>query len=384
MTYESISDPEMRKANSMATNQVTGTNAARTEPAAMKTERDAGKVLMLGGLAAGAVAGVLVLLMEKDDEPKSRTEQARKALEEVTETARKRGDKVEGELASTLAAFRGDAKKQGKKARKDARKSGKKLLKDADKRASKAATGLNDILSQARNEIRHTYEVAGKKAPDVETVLDEVRARAEELITEARESGRTLQKQTRKDAGKAKKDMASLLDVVKSRASDAEKVAESYVESTLLPKLKEFEKEAASAFESGKKRSKERGEEFRKHAESELLPQARESAEKLRATVEDQAKHLSENWEKGSHDAVEVLHDARETVESQAKDAGDAVKRGGRETRSLLVWLGLAAALIYWVFLDEEQQKKVQDLSMDLFGEAREMYSDLKGDNDSL
>lgn len=369
---------------SMATNQVTGTTTVRPEPAAMQTERDAGMVLMLGGLAAGAVAGLIVLLTEKDDKPESKVEQARKALDDAASTARKRGDKVESELATTLAAFRGDAKKQGKKAKKDARKGGKRLRKDADKRASKATAGIGEFLNQARDDVRHTYEKAEKKAPDVETVMEEVRARAEELMTEARESGRTFRKQTGKEAGKAKKDMVSLLDVVKSKASDAEKVAESYVESTLLPKLKEFEKEAASALETGKKRSKERGEEFRKHAESDLLPQAKESAGKLRTTVEDQAKHFTENWDKNSHDAVDMLHDARETVESQAKDAGDAVKRGGRETRSLLVWLGLGAALIYWVFLDDEQQKKVKDLSMDLFGEAKEMYSDLTGDNDAL
>lgn len=368
----------------MATNQVTGTTTTRSETAVMQTERDAGKVMMLGGVAAGAIAGLAVLLFEKEDEPRTRLDQARKALDDAAAAARTRGDRVESDLATTLAAFRGDTKKQGKKAKKDARKRGKMLRADADKRAAKAAAGISEILNQARDEVRHTYEQAGKKAPDVETVMEDVRARADDLVSEARSSGRKLRKQTAEEAGKAKTDMVSLLDVVKSKAADAEKVAESYVESTLLPKLKDFEKEASSAFESGKKRSKERGEEFRKHAESDLLPQAKENADRLRATVGDQAKHLAENWDKGSHDAADRLQDARDVVGTQAKDAGEAVKRGGRETRSLLVWLGLAVALVYWVFLDEEQQKKARELSMDLFGEAREMYSDLKGESDAL
>src|SRR5690606_3401266 len=104
-------------------------------------------------------------------------------------------------------------------------------------------------------------------------------------------------------------------------------------------------------------------------AEKDLLPQAKEQAGKARHEL-DETTHL----------AAQKLSVAKEAAGEQAHEAGEAVKRGGRETRSLLVWLGLGGALVYNVFLNEEQQRKVREIGGELFAEAKDMYADIKGD----
>ena len=54
--------------------------------------------------------------------------------------------------------------------------------------------------------------------------------------------------------------------------------------------------------------------------------------------------------------------------------------RGTRETRSLLLWLSLAGVLVFTVFLDEDQQKRLKEIAYEIFGEAKDMYADMKGE----
>jgi hypothetical protein len=237
----------------------------------------------------------------------------------------------------------------------------------------------------------------------VNELAKQLKARTDVAASDARERGRKLSQQVGKDATRAKGEAGWLVDTLKAKAVDAEKVAESYVESSLLPKLKDLEKEAASMIGTGVDRTKSRSQEIkqqaekdiipqakvsaeklRKRAQEDLVPQTRESVDKLKVTLGEGAHVAAQNLDKVSADSAKKLGEARVQVEKQAKDAGESVKRGSRETRSLLVWLGLAGTIVYNVFLDDDQQKKVKELGMELFSEAKEMYSDMKGNNDSL
>jgi len=93
--------------------------------------------------------------------------------------------------------------------------------------------------------------------------------------------------------------------------------------------------------------------------------------------VKDTTKEVVESV---SHDAEKLLSEAAHATAEKSKQAGTAVQRGSRETGSLLMWPGLAGILIFSVFLDEEQQKRLKEIGMEVFNEARDMYSDMKGD----
>lgn len=344
-------------------------------------ERNTAKVLALGGVAAGVASGLIVLLTEREKKekkkPVSKTEQARIAIEEATEKARLQGKSASTNLSSSLLGLSAEATKASKKARKDARKRGKKLSKKSQKDAEQTMAKIAGLLAAARQEAAGTYHSVEKQAPDMNKLAKQLRSRTDVAVGEAKKSGSTLRKQAKVDAEKARGEIGSLAGTLKSKAAEAEKMASSYVGSTVLPKLKDLEKDAVTALEIGKEKSQE----ARKAAEKDLLPQAKERADKLKHVLEDQGKVAAKTLEKGIPEASVKLAAAAESVEDQAKTAGQAVKRGGSETGSLLMWLGLAGALIYNVYLNEDQQRRVRELGAELFGEAKEMYSDVKGES---
>jgi|GEM_PF-2569733 len=383
-------------------------------------EWESGKVVLLGGVAAGLLGGLWVLLSERESkqEPLSNLEQARLAIEDAAARARSEGRKAGAELSSNLQGLREEGSKKGKRARKDARKKTSRAGKRAEKEAKARREHITALVAAAREDARGNLSNLQKNAPDVAELVKQFRARADEASTDVKKQGKHLKSRADKDVKKARKDVNSFVDILKSKAAEAEKVAESYIESNLLPKLKDFEKDAAGMLESGREKTdelrnhaeedllpqakeragklrkhaeedvlpqaRERAEKLRKQAEEEVIPQARANAEKLKATLEEQVTDAAENWDKNSAEASRRLNAAREAARVQAQEAGESVKRGGRETRSLLIWSGLAGALVYSVLLNEEQQKKVRQIGMEIFGEARELYGDLTSDGKSL
>ena len=104
-------------------------------------------------------------------------------------------------------------------------------------------------------------------------------------------------------------------------------------------------------------------------AKSDFIPNAQKATEELQHKAQEMGERMEADFE-----------EARHTAAAKSKEAGEAVKRGGRETRSLLLWLSLAGILVFTVFLDEDQQKRLKEIAVEVFGEARDMYSDMKGD----
>lgn len=291
-----------------------------------------GKVLAAAGVAAGLTAGAIALLTSKKEEiPTTRTESARQYLHAALEDAQK----------SDLAKA---ARKRSKKAEKTVRKQSRRMSKDADKlmqQSLKKATGSADA-------VRH--------------------------------------------------EVASVLDSFKSGQVDVSSFVEGFAESPLMARLREFGDEARVIAEQGKMKTAEAAHK----AQSDVLPQAKETAahmtkvgkgrvagvsEKARSEfiptaqqhAADASAHAKEVVSQVSVDAEKKLADAAQAAEEKRKQATAAVQRGGRETRSLLIWLALAGVLIFSVFLDDEQQEKVKNVALEIVGEARDMYTDMKG-----
>jgi len=383
-----------------------------------QAERNSLKTILMGGAAAGALGGLLVLLAERgkkdEPEPVSPLEQARMAIAQAAHRAASEGET------------------QGKKAKKRSQKMSRKARKEQER----TQANIMSLLAAARDDVRGTVSDARRQAPDISGIMNQARAGVDEAAKDARKKGKKLGKQVRESAQDSRKEAVSFVDMLRDRVSDVEHLAESYAESTLLPKLREFEKDASERVESGRKDARKRAEEARKHLEKDVLPQARKQAESVRKTVEDdvlpearermedvrkkareewipqakdtaeelrkraeqeylpearemvgqakvtlqkQADAAAESLQEGAEEASRRLSEVSETAKEQAHEAGEAVKRGGRESRSLLIWLALAGTIVYKVFLNEDQQKKVRETGMQIFGEAKEIYGDMKG-----
>ena len=317
-----------------------------------------GKVLAVAGVAGAAVAGIVALLTEKEEKPATKTEAARAYLQSALETA------------------------QGKDLAKLSRKEQKRARKNVRRGKTKA--------------IQHS-----------EDVMEQTRAKAKE------------------SASVARGEFSSFLNTLKGGGLELERLAEEFAESTVMSKLKEFGEEARVIAEQGKAKSAGAAHK----AQSDLIPQAKEAArhakesgkermvgvadkaktdfiptaQKVTADLGAQAREVADKTKTeflptaqkvtadvGAHardvagtvsaDAEKLLADAAHAASEKSKQAGTAVQRGGRETRSLLLWLSMAGILIFTVFLDEEQQKKLKEIAVEVFGEARDMYSDMKGD----
>jgi ElaB/YqjD/DUF883 family membrane-anchored ribosome-binding protein len=375
---------------------------------------DAGKVMAIAGGAAGALAGLWVLVSERQKEPEPATslDQARAMLREAADRAKKEGAGAGSSLLSSVEHLASDASKQGKKRKKKAAKKSAKLGKRADQHRSDAIDSLVQTLKSTREDVVKHY------GPELAGLIHQLREDAAGRLDEAKKRSGEYSSTARKDAEKARGEVSSLVDTLKSKAVDVEHQAEGLLTGVVAPKVTGLAHEAQSLLETGKGRSdelkkkaekellpearkraeelrtlaekdlvpeaKKRADELKKKAEKDVLPEAKKRAEHLSHAVEDQMKTARKTIEESSSEAALKLHQATENVEHQAADAAEAVKRGGRETRSLLLWIALAGVLIFTVFLDEEQQKRLKEIAFEIFGEAKDMYADMKGQDSTF
>lgn len=376
---------------------------------ASNPEQESLKILGLAGAAAGALAGLYVLLTEKKDEETLTDTRghATAARDEAIATLRSAWD----DARSTDTAKK--AKGKAKSGSNDARNELQSLLstlksesKGTSKDAKKATNSFMDSLKERIAELDDASRNAGDSATDqrdkaksgANSILDNLRTYGEDMEKKSRKNRKEAVKAAKKNADDAKSNASSFVDALKANASDLETAAGGFVASTLIPKLREFGDEAASMTEQGK----QKGAELSHKAKDDVIPAARDAAkqaveqgkqtstdfvEKLQKDyipqAQESAHHLSEAVQPQLQSAKESAAGAIQTGEEKAKDAGKAVKRGTSETTSLLVWLSAAGALLFYVFLDDEQREKVKQVASEIFGEARDMYTDMKGDTDA-
>jgi hypothetical protein len=397
----------------LAVNLPPRTNYTTTSDAPL----DAGKILAIAGGAAGAVAGLWVLISEreKQPEPKTTMEQARALIMEAAEKAKQEGSGIGAVLASNVEARAADAKKQAKKNKKKSAKRNSKMSRKVEAERKETVDRIVGLLKDTRQEVVKSY--GPELASLVQQLRDDAALRFDETRKRSEKASVAAKAVAKKDVARAKSDVLSLAETVKNRALETEHQAEDFVGGVIVPKLKDLGQEAQAVIGTGKGRTaelrhlgeeilpeaKKRAEELRKLAEKEIVPEAKKRAEELRKraeeelipvakkragelthTVEDGAKAAKQTLGATSAEAATKLHAVSGVVEHGASEASEAVKRGGRETRSLLLWVALAGVLIFTVFLDEDQQKRLKEIAVSIFGEARDMYADMKGEDSAL
>ena len=336
-----------------------------------RQESQNARVVALGGLLAGVAGSLYVLLSERERKPRTKVERARQSLEEAATQAREHALALESGLAHELKDVRARSAKTSRRARMDGSKLGMRARKQTKREAEEARERMAAMMLSAKEKGSKRLQGLEKQVPDVAALAQEFLGRTESSLGKAKESGSKSAKKAREEAGRAQQDIKHL--VVRAREEAPKRLHE--VETVVAPKVKDLEKQAADMLEL----SKERAADLRKRAEKDLLPEVRDTAEKVRSRVEDQAKVAATRLEHGSAEAVHRLTDATDLVETRAKDASSAVAQGGRDLRSLIVWLALGGALVYAAFLNDEQRQKVRAWANRLMDEASATYGDIKG-----
>ncbi|MCO5218453.1 MAG: hypothetical protein M9934_09775 [Thermomicrobiales bacterium] len=175
----------------------------------------------------------------------------------------------------------------------------------------------------------------------------------------------------------------SLLEAIKASGPEIERL----IEAEVLPKLKEFGEEARQMSEQGKLKSADLTQKAKtefaatseriadkaadvvERAESEVLPAVKTQAGEIAEQAKQTAEHFGE-------EAKESLNQFATVADEKRKVAAASAREGGRDSRSLLIWTAAAGALVYGVLLDEQQQQKVREASIELLREVQSLIQD--------
>ena len=157
------------------------------------------------------------------------------------------------------------------------------------------------------------------------------------------------------------------------------------VESEVAPRARAAGDLAAAVASTSVASSKELADAL-KHKVDDVRPEVEELAKKAKDAVTHAPEAIATEFHKAEEAlgaiASDVHHhadDIAHTVEARSREGAAAVKKGGKEGSSLLFWGGVAAGVVYFVFLNDEQRDRVKQIAMSVAKEAREIYSDIQG-----
>lgn len=186
-------------------------------------------------------------------------------------------------------------------------------------------------------------KVTAKQAKSAEKKVKTAKVKAkgpsEQTLKELEKLGKKIGEQVSGAQGEA----VSLLGAIKASGPEIEKI----VQTEIKTRLAGFAEEAKAVADTGKEKS------------ADLTVQARQAAEKVSA------------------DAQESVQGLVQTADEKRKVAVESVQRGGQETRSLVIWLAAAGALVYGVLLNEDQQRKAKDFAIESFHEIKALIRDM-------
>lgn len=336
----------------------------------LQEQASVGKVLAVAGVAGAVISAIIAKIAEKEEVPPTRAESTKAYLQAALENAQKQ------DLGKMT-------RKKTKAGAKTAKRGKDKAEIKADVLLEQARMRANDSAVAARNEFNSFLNTLKGGGMELERLADDFAEST--LLKKLREFGDEARQMTEqgkmKGAGAAQKVESDLIpqardaarnlrEAGKERASDVVDKAKS----DFIPAAQHFADDLAEKAKSDLiPAAQHLRDDLADKAKTEFIP----AAQKVTADVKDHTKDVVGSV---SHDAEKLISDATQVAAEKSKQAGTAVQRGGRETRSLLMWLGFAGILVFSVFLDEEQQKKLKEIGMEVFGEARDMYSDMKGD----
>lgn len=388
-----------------------------------------GRVLALAGVAAGIIGGLLMALGGRGKQKQAATQ--------VTVTAT-----VPAGLADSAQHFREDvgarvseqlqhAAARGKEAQKAAKRRQKEMKKRKAKATSKslldqARDMLAPVLPQQESSAQKVQKAARQQVAQLSqqgaSVGAQARTRLDQLSQQSQGSLNDLRQRTvelaHASADKAQESARSLShsasergQAVASNVAPQVQALKSTVpaqvqalKETVVPQVQTAKSGAEDRVEELIAQGKERAAQLIKGAETDVLPavkqfatQAIESLEKLPEAisdelpgVKDRAGHLKETASDRAASAQQQVQQLKSTASDRAaatqQHVGDTAKQvatstteGGKDFGSLLTWLALGGALVYFVFLEEKQREHIRALANRALHSAIETYRDIQG-----
>ena len=103
------------------------------------------------------------------------------------------------------------------------------------------------------------------------------------------------------------------------------------------------------------------------------------SAKDVSGTIAHGAKDVSETIASGAKEVTGSISSGAHVAASTGKQAAVATAETSASVLRTAFWLSAASAIVYWVFLDEERQKEVRKVALEIVNQARELAGDLRG-----
>jgi hypothetical protein len=183
---------------------------------------------------------------------------------------------------------------------------------------------------------------------------------------------------------KFRQDASGKAKDARSKAEDRIHVLEDLARETVEKKVKpSLEKATATAAVGATEARKRLGEEAKhlEHLYAEAKPKVQESVEHYGARATEVGSELRHTATERAHEAEKALQDSAHQARQVASDVGTSAKQGGKDASSFMLWVGIAAGLVYLVFLNDEQKRKARETAKSAYHEGMAIYRDIKGEN---
>ncbi len=331
-----------------------------------------GEVLAIAGAVAGAIGGIAVAIRESrrrrqashpliswarqfaDDDYANRALASAATVRSRAEAAVRSGAAAAVDEHDRLRRHgRDDAKRARNALGERFRDGGAVVSKDLGKASDMAAQATAKVESLTKRSSKGVRELRSQSGSYSEAGLKRARQVGESVADASRDWVPDLRKRIEKqviplvhDVGEGTTERArDLYDSARERTADARRIAERRV----AP------------------------------AAADLASQARDLLGDVSHRAAGEAESLTERLSEASQVAAEKTGAAGRRAQHDAKQVAGAAAQESKDFGSLLLWLGLGGALVYYLFLDERQRDQVQRGASWLFSESRDIYRDIQG-----
>lgn len=316
-----------------------------------------GKVVALSTLIAGVAGGITVFLNGRRHQ-----QEEQELLAQLVESRRKELEELKAAVEAQRHALARSLAK--------AKQRGEQQLKDVGGRSVNlhdlAEFDWSGLSRRARKGLERARAEAAKRAP---TDLERQRDALIKSGGEAAQAARSFGERT---AEQLSKRVPELIEAV---------------ESEVAPRARAVGDRAAAVASASVASSKDVADSL-KHKVDDARPEVEELAKKAKVAVSHAPEAFATEFHKAEEAlgaiASDVQHhagDIAHTVDARSREGAAAVKKGGKEGSSLLFWSGVAAGVVYFIFLNDEQRERVKQIAVSVAREAREIYADIQGED---
>lgn len=341
-------------------------------------------VLTIAGAVAGAISGIALAIVrsrERRRQPPSRLVQLRETAEakvptqEVGQIAADAASRASAAVLAAVPIAVAGGQQLGLRARQEAQRA-QSLL---GERARETQSVLGDLSREAQSALADRLEKREEMADRASSIV-------EDLSKRSREGARTLRSQSETYAAEG-------LHLVRGVGETASEAAQQWVpevrervEKQVVPKLHDLSDQASDRAHVLYDVAREQASALRRTAEKDVLPavtdlsaQARESIGTASHNLSEEASVLGERLADVSSVAAERASGIGRKAQYSTKQAADATVQGGRDLGSIIFWLAIGSAIIYYALLNDQQRERVKRLAQGAFSEGRNVYQDIQG-----